>query len=187
MPRGTRLWKVTAEETLVPINNERLDFEERLENWLCNDISILSNNLLLIGRQVETDFNKIIDLLCLDPNGDLVILELKRDRTPRDIVAQVLDYASWVKDLSNERIENISISYLNSKTSLEEEFRNRFNIDLPETLNTDHSMVIVASMLDDSTERIVNYLSETYGININIVTFTYFKDENENEFLSKTY
>jgi len=25
-----------------------------------------------------------------------VLIELKRDRTPREIVAQALDYASWV-------------------------------------------------------------------------------------------
>jgi hypothetical protein len=35
----------------------------------------------------------------MDRRGDLIILELKKDKTPREITAQILDYASWVKDL----------------------------------------------------------------------------------------
>ena len=32
---------------------------------------------------------------------------LKRDRTPREIVAQALDYASWVEQLTSEKIAQI--------------------------------------------------------------------------------
>ena len=52
----------------------------------------------MIGREVETDFGGSIDILCIDAEGDLVIVELKRDRTPREVTAQALDYASWVTD-----------------------------------------------------------------------------------------
>ena len=40
-----------------------------------------------------------IDLLAIDADGNLHVLELKRDKTPRDVVAQVLDYGSWVTTL----------------------------------------------------------------------------------------
>lgn len=30
----------------------------------------------------------------MNSEGDLTVIELKRDRTPREVVAQVLDYAS---------------------------------------------------------------------------------------------
>ena len=49
---------------------------------------------MLIGRQVRTSFGGIIDLLAIAPDGSLVLIELKRDKTPREIVAQALDYAS---------------------------------------------------------------------------------------------
>ena len=55
-----------------------MDLEERIENWLEKDISIIANDLLVIGRQVETDFGGVIDLLCLELDGDVIIVELKR-------------------------------------------------------------------------------------------------------------
>lgn len=68
-----------------------LDLESRLEEWLAADISILDPGLLVIGCEVETDFGGFIDLLCVDVAGDLVVVELKRDKTPREITAQALD------------------------------------------------------------------------------------------------
>ena len=47
----------------------------------------------MIGRQVDTAFGGRIDLLTIGAGGALSIVEMKRHKTPRDIVAQVLDYA----------------------------------------------------------------------------------------------
>jgi RecB family endonuclease NucS len=65
---------------------------------------MIADDFLVIGRQVRTDYDGYIDLLCLDSRGDTVIIELKRGRTPREVTAQSLDYASWVKELSRETI-----------------------------------------------------------------------------------
>ena len=78
MPQDVKIWEVGVNDDLTEILDAKLDLEERLENWLEKDISIISNDLLVIGRQVETDFGGIIDLLCLDSSGDIVIVELKR-------------------------------------------------------------------------------------------------------------
>ena len=65
---------------LVP--RSRLDLEGRLEDWLCKDIGLLSDDLLVIGRQIE-QYGTPLDLLAVDRDGNLVVVELKRDRTPR--------------------------------------------------------------------------------------------------------
>ena len=36
--------------------------------------------------------------------GTLVVIELKRGKTPREAVAQLLDYAAWAKNLSRQEI-----------------------------------------------------------------------------------
>lgn len=66
---------------------------------------------MVVGRQVTTAFGKLIDLLAVDAEGNLTVVELKRDRTPREVVAQVLDYASWVEVL-NKRVSNAELNLI---------------------------------------------------------------------------
>ena len=48
-------------------------------------------------------------------------------------------------------------------------------------------MLIVASEIDDSTERIIRYLSETYGVDINAVRFQFFQAQDGRDFLVRTF
>lgn len=187
MTQEVRLWELTEGDALKEISKSKLNLEERIENWLENDISIISYDLLVIGRQVETDFGGIIDILCLDEDGDVVIVELKRDKTPREITAQVLDYASWVKDLSNERVTEIANHYYKNDITIEEVYRNKFGKDYPEVINDSHKMMVVASTIDSNSERIIKYLSSTYGVSINAITFSFFQSEDEREYLSRVF
>jgi RecB family endonuclease NucS len=97
---------------LVPLRRTQLPKEDMLETWITENPRILGLDLTIIGRQVHTDFGGLIDILAMDREGNLTIIELKRDKTPRDIVAQVLDYASWVSALGAKDILNIASEYL---------------------------------------------------------------------------
>lgn len=187
MPEEIRLWRVGDGDQLREVASSRLDLEERLEKWLAEDISVLSSDLLVIGRQVATEYGGIIDLLCINPAGDLVIVELKRDKTPREITAQVLDYASWVRDLSHDSISHQANAYLKDRGPLEKRFPEEFGIELPEVLNSGHAMIVVGSSIDDSTERIINYLSDEYGTNINAATFRFYSDTDLGELLGRVF
>jgi len=107
MPMNIDLWKV-SDNNIVVLNKSKLESEDRLETWIENDPSILGIDLLIIGRQVVTEYGGKIDLLGISSEGDLIIIELKRDKTPREIIAQVLDYASWVKSLTYSDIDGIA-------------------------------------------------------------------------------
>jgi len=188
MPDQIRLWEISKDQ-LNEITQSKLDLESRLETWLDNDISILADDLLVIGRQVITDYGGKIDLLCIDRNGDLVIVELKKDKTAREVIAQALDYASWVKDLSNERVREIANAYLLTKngSNLENAFCEKFSSEFPDILNAQHNIIIVAAQIDSSSERIIKYLSETYGVRINVATFQYFCDSSGRELLARKF
>ena len=186
MPQQIRMWEVTPENTLTKITTGGISLEERLEDWLESDISMLDDNLLVIGRQVITAFGGKIDLLCLDNSGDTVVVELKKGKTPREVTAQALDYASWVKDLSLERIREIADGYPKLGGSLEAAFASRFDQQLPDTLNLNHRSLIVAEQMDDSTERIVRYLSDM-NVPVNIATVQHFKDSGGREMLAQVF
>ncbi len=181
-----RFWRVMPEEKLTEINHAPLDLEQRLQEWLAKDISILDPGLMVIGREVKTDFGGYIDILCVDEFGDLTVVELKRDKTPREVTAQVLDYASWVADLSNERVSSIAETYL-GYGGFEAAFRNRFSKEIPDTLNGEHRMLVVGSQIDASSERIIKYLSDSHGVNINAATFQFFRDSNGAEYMGRVF
>ncbi len=98
MPIRHAIWKVG--EKPVALTVSKLPSEQILEKMIQCDVSILSSDWMLIGCQVQTSHGGRIDLLAIAPDSSLVLIELKRDRTPREIVAQALDYASWVEGLT---------------------------------------------------------------------------------------
>jgi hypothetical protein len=51
-----------------------------------------------------------------------------------------------------------------------------FDEAIPQNINVNHKMLIVASEFDDSSERIVEYLAEEYQVNINAIFFNIFSD-----------
>ncbi len=102
MPVKHAIWKVGDKP--APLSASRLASEQQLEEMIVQDPTIVSGEWMLIGQQEITNHGGRIDLLAIAPDGSLVLVELKRDKTPREVVAQALDYASWVEDLGLERI-----------------------------------------------------------------------------------
>lgn len=192
MPIEVGIWKIDDKKA-KKVCFSSIDSENRLEEILTDDISVIDPNLLLIGRQVVTSYGKFIDLLAIDANGNLVVIELKRSRTPREVVAQLLDYGSWVRSLEDQDIAGIFSDYLrkyypkHDGVSLDQAFCEKFAVkEMPDQLNESHELVIAASELDDSTERIINYLAEEYGVAINAIFFRFFKN-GEQEYLSRAW
>ena len=97
MPIRYALWTVSADPQ--PVREAALPDGRTLEDMIAARPDILSHEWMPIGRQVRTAHGGIVNLLATVPGGGLVVVELKRDLTPRDVVAQGLDYASWVETL----------------------------------------------------------------------------------------
>lgn len=183
MPIQHAIWKVGDKPE--PLTSSLLASEQKLEEMIVRDPRILSSEWMLIGRQEVTSHGGRIDLLAIAPDASLVLIELKRDRTPREIVAQALDYASWVEQLTPDKIAQIYLRFSNGG-NLDEAFQQRFGTGLDEeTLNQSHQITIVAAELDGSTERIIRYLNAR-DIAINAVFFQVFQYGDE-QLLSRAW
>jgi hypothetical protein len=171
MPIGHAIWKISSPpERLAPSS---LSNEQLLETMIVAEPRILSDEWMLIGRQESTGLGGRIDLLAIAPDGSLILIELKRERTPREVVAQALDYATWVQKLQPQDIADIYRRFAPTRNFIDD-FRSRFGQPLEDgDLNQNHQIIIVASSLDDSTERIVDYLSKR-SIPINVLFFEVF-------------
>ncbi len=77
----------------------------------------------------------LIDLLGVDHEGNTVVIELKRDRTPRDTIAQALDYAAFVNRLDGAQLEEVYRSYFKDESlSLADVHRQHFDLDETEAV-----------------------------------------------------
>jgi hypothetical protein len=90
-----------------------------------------------------------------------------------------------VSALSNDRVTAIANDYLAG--AFESAFRTKLGVELPETVNGDHRIVVVGSKIDSSSERIMRYLSDTHGVNINAATFHYFQPADWPELLARVF
>lgn len=160
-----------------------------LENWLESnpDGIIEEGRILIIGRQVVTNFGGFIDLLGIDREGDLIVLELKRDRTPRETIAQSLEYASFVERLDTLQLEEILRSYLNDESlSLAEHHREYFELQSDEAIafNKDQRIVIVGQRVTPEIRQTSRFL-RSKGIRVTCVEFTFFQANEGNRLLSQ--
>ncbi len=74
-----------------------------LEEWIISNPEILGEDITIIGRQINTSSGPL-DLLGIDKNGNIVIIELKRDKLPREVIAQVIDYTAAVSQWDIDKI-----------------------------------------------------------------------------------
>lgn len=183
MPVKTSLWTVGDKPHALP--ESKLATEKLLEEMIVHEPRMLSDEWLLIGQQERTYNNQPLDLLAIAPDGSLVLIELKRDKTPREVVAQALDYASWVEKLEPDKIVEIYRRFT-SGGDLAEDFENKFERSLDEDeLNQSHQIIILAAEMDASTERIVEYLNDR-AVAINVLFFQVFAN-NEEKIISRTW
>jgi hypothetical protein len=154
-----------------PANGQGLNLSQPVVT--ARGAAILGIDVLLVGRQVATPSGGCIDLLAIDAQANLVVLELKRKKTPHEIVAQTLDLASWANALSYEQIDKITRGFTGKP--LWQAFKEHYSVGIPETVNASHSMLILTSELDDSSERIVRYLARRHGVPIRVLFIALFK------------
>ena len=164
------------------------DHEESvLEEWLeSNPGGILEDGpLLIIGRQVHTNLGKWIDLLGVDREGNVVVVELKRDRTPRDVIAQALEYAAYAARLDVRELEGILREYHdNELLSLSGHHREYFQPTEAVAFNKDQRIVIVGQQVTQEIRQTALFLGSK-GLQVTCVEFTFFQDPDGGRLLSQ--
>ncbi len=173
---------------------QRLPFEADhdesvLEKWLeSNPDAILEDGgILIIGRQVRTDLGGFIDLLGVDRRGRAVVVELKRDRTPRDVVAQALEYAAFAERLDADALEGVFRWYEHDETlSLVDRHREHFELDEGEAIafNKDQRIVIIGQRISPEIRQTASFLGSK-GIGVICIEFTFFQAQDGGRVLSQ--
>ncbi len=180
-----RTYTLTEDEHFVEYKQEpfeRQHFESHLEDWLEKNPHVLleDEKVLYIGRQVGTSLGKAIDLMGILEDGSVLVVELKRDRTPREVIAQALEYAASVKALRYHDLEAIAEGYLDSEgtLTLEDAYHEAFGRHAEDVSawNTEQRIAIVAQEISPEIIAVASFL-RTKDVDIRAVQFGYFESE----------
>ncbi len=187
---GTEIktWQIVNNK-LTPVNtslkNEGRTEPYDLEPWIASHPLIIGPDIAIIGKQVMSKSGPI-DLLGIDRTGNLVIIEIKRDKLPREALAQAIDYASDAAEWTIDKIAEICLSY--TTKGLVEFISESFpDIDVEAiNINDSQRIVLIGFSVESSLERMIEWLSDNFNVNINAVVLNYIKTLNGDELLART-
>ena len=157
------------EYTKTPVSTE---FE--IHDFIEKHPEILGKNIFVVGREVKTVDGNYIDLLGLNQNGDTIIIEIKKDQTPRKVIGQILEYAEWISNsIGSDELNKIAkIKHLTNYPTLWKKYESEFS-GVPE-FNEHQQLYIVAEKIDPVTEKLARYLRKN-GIDIFCVELNFYE------------
>ncbi len=140
-----------------------------------------------------------LDILLFDIMGNVIIVEFKRDRTPRDAIAQILDYASDLHQMSLDDLEKLIKKHTNYEgyasiiAKLQEDNPEYEDIDMDDVkdqvskclLGKNLQLLIVSYNVDERIKRVAEFLRNSYGMKIYCVEFDYFENKDQEYFIPK--
>lgn len=179
------MYKIDGKQAsrIEPVTFSELDLTENdIEEILRNSIDMICNeeeSMLIVGKQVRNEKNGRSDLTAVDNNGDIVLIEIKRDR--KDIIYrkeafefQAIRYAASYAtiDRTEELVKRVYAPYI-------EKYRDEFELgeltsfelgirklnefleanDAHKDFNEKQRIILVASDFDDQTLSAVAWLN----------------------------
>lgn len=163
--------------------------EKVMEDWLAeNPHAVLPDEearFLVIDQ--ETAFQNLTDILAVDEQGNVIVIEVKRGQTPRDVIAQALEYASDVAEWDYTKLNARAMDYFAKRdaefASLLDAMNETFQIEpgrLIETeINQRQRVFIIGEDIEPKIIRTAQWLLNR-GIEIGCVSYTCYRT-NEGE------
>jgi hypothetical protein len=186
-------------EAVEPEDFSKLDILERqdLEEWVIEQPKILGEDLLVISSELQNyeDINERLDILALDRDGNLVVIELKRDRADKTTDLQAIKYASYIATFTAEDIQEEYRRFKKSRTEDEitpeqvgEKFSDFLEDSEKELRDTDKGFIdfslddkprimLVAGDFGKEVTSPVLWLNQEYGVDFTCVELEAFQHQ----------
>ena len=186
MYRLNRERNLLEEITETTFYESNLKERQHIEEWLRKNPEIMGEELLIIGHEYE-DFenNERIDLLAIDKEGNLVVIEVKRDNSGISVDFQALKYVSYMSRRTLKEIIEIYSKYIDDN-SLQldpiQEIMEFLNVDdeslLNDMINNTQRIIIIGKEFDKRVLSVCAWLYEN-GINVKCISIKPYKYNEE--------
>lgn len=170
--------------------------ERDIEKWVLENPEILGEDLLVVATQFD-EFDRTAerpDVLAVDRSGNLVVVELKRDRAENTTDLQAIKYASYCSTMTARDLQEIYRSFHNERRDADlspEEVGEKFAnfVDSDEPLPTSEAgwvefnlddkprIFLAAGSFGPEITTPVIWLQREYGMDITCVELRVFETE----------
>ncbi|MDA1348272.1 MAG: endonuclease NucS [Chloroflexi bacterium] len=172
MSSGPRLFKVYPSEKsaqrVSEIDFAQLGLRERrdIQEWIAATPSILGDDLLIIAKEFSgfDGTNERADLVAVDQDGNVVVIELKRDDTGADVHWQAIKYASYFQRATADDIVGMLAAY--AKVSEDEAvtlLTSHIDADDLSDLNRDQRIILASHRFAPEVTSAVVWLNQKTG------------------------
>lgn len=189
------------------------EIERWVKNSLKRGEPILGD-IVVIGQQVRfgKGSQRAIDLLAIDEEKNVIVIEFKRGETDETIIFQVLNYCSWaaeqgydvIAEKASEFIRREGVPYESLRDIYFRSFRAPSVAEVPgegvviqepaeiseedfrQGFNRNPRVVIVAAAISPEVRRIVSFLSQRSGLEIEAHEFRFYESEKGEKLISRS-
>lgn len=176
------------------------NFKERydIQEWIESNPSILGEELLIISKENSFFDNtrERPDLIALDKEGNIVIIELKRDDSGTNLEWQAIKYASYLSRFSLSDIINMTDWYYSkrsekelseadenySESSIEQTFLEFIDEESLSNINNKQRIILVSHRFAREVTSAVNWLIDRHSIDIKCVQIIPFWDKDKQSY-----
>lgn len=169
---------------LSPAKLSELEVSERydLQEWIDHHPAILGEELLVVAKELELSFGARLDLLAVDKTGALVVIELKRDDSGRNVDWQAIRYASYVANFTEEELTGYFADYLGAGVEEARERLGKFVGNDLDALNERQRIVLCAREFHSDVVSAVLWLREN-SLDLSCVRIRPYTDGNGRLFI----
>lgn len=159
---------------------------QHIEKWVADFPEILGEDLLLITTEYD-EFDRTrerLDLLALDRNGELVVVELKRDDSGSSVELQAIKYAAYCSTLAMDDVVQLRQEFVRKKDEpkaedeIKKEILDFIENDDFEELNDRPRVILVAKRFRPEVTASVLWLRK-FGIDISCIKFSPYTIDDE--------
>ncbi|MCX6673576.1 MAG: endonuclease NucS [Methanothrix sp.] len=160
-----------------------------MEKWIERSPDVLGEDLLVIQKELPLPSGIRLDLLAIDGEANLVVIELKRDKSGNDAELQAIKYASYCSAFHSDEIFSYYALYLKSNVDEAKRKIREFIDDelddeeLEDSLNRDQRIILVAGEFNSDVISAVLWLL-SHEIEIKCIRLETYIDSNGSLFIN---
>lgn len=157
-----------------------------LQRALGGHIDVLGSDLLVVAEEFG-DFAEVrrrIDLLCVDREGQLVVVELKRTEDGGHMELQALRYAAMVSTMTFDQLTDTYERFLRQVRPEDADRARAELVEFLEDVGGEDAVIerrvriiLVSGGFDNQITTTVLWLNDLYGLNITCVRLTPYRVE----------